>query len=65
MLAATGTTKQRKRDWDMNVPVNWHDPESSHGVLEQGGFSGAAREPGLSQPTVSRHIEGLERSLGR
>ncbi|MEJ2533078.1 MAG: LysR family transcriptional regulator [Halioglobus sp.] len=49
----------------MDEPINWHDLEIFHAVLEQGSFSGAARVLGLSQPTVSRHIEGLERRLGR
>jgi len=45
--------------------INWHDLEILHAVLELGSFSGAARALGLSQPTVSRHIDGLERRLGR
>lgn len=49
----------------MDEPINWHDLEIFHAVLEQGSFSAAARALGLSQPTVSRHIEGLERSLGK
>jgi DNA-binding transcriptional LysR family regulator len=49
----------------MNGSINWHDLEIFHAVLEQGSFSGAARALGLSQPTVSRHIESLERTLGR
>jgi DNA-binding transcriptional LysR family regulator len=34
------------------------------GVLEQGSLSGAARELGLTQPTVGRHIDALERAVG-
>ena len=49
----------------MDEAINWHDLEIFHAVLEQGSFSGAARALGLSQPTVSRHIEALERSLGK
>jgi DNA-binding transcriptional LysR family regulator len=49
----------------MDEPLNWHDLEIFHAVLEQGSFSAAARELGLSQPTVSRHIEQLERTLGK
>ncbi len=49
----------------MTGPINWHDLEIFQAVLEQGSFSGAARVLGLSQPTVSRHIEGLERTLGK
>jgi DNA-binding transcriptional LysR family regulator len=34
------------------------------GVFEHGSLSGAARELGLTQPTVGRHIDALERSVG-
>lgn len=34
-------------------------------VLEHGSLSAAARELGLTQPTVGRHIEGLEQALDR
>ena len=53
------------RERIMDEPLNWHDLEIFHAVLEQGSFSAAARELGLSQPTVSRHIEQLERTLGK
>jgi DNA-binding transcriptional LysR family regulator len=33
-------------------------------VLEHGSLSAAARELGLTQPTVGRHIDALERSVG-
>ncbi|HEY4176763.1 MAG TPA: LysR family transcriptional regulator [Kofleriaceae bacterium] len=33
-------------------------------VLERGTLSGAARDLGLTQPTVGRHVDALERSLG-
>ncbi len=49
----------------MGESINWHDLEILHAVLEHGSFSGAARALGLSQPTVSRHIDGLERRLGK
>jgi DNA-binding transcriptional LysR family regulator len=49
----------------VNGAINWHDLEVFHTVLELGSFSGAARHLGLSQPTVSRRIEALERSLGK
>ncbi len=49
----------------MDDPINWHDLEILHVVLEQGSFSQAARASGLSQPTVSRHIEALEQRLGK
>ena len=47
----------------MDAPLNWHDLEIFHAVLEEGSFSAAARALGLSQPTISRHIEVLERKL--
>lgn len=34
------------------------------GVLAHGSLSGAARELGLTQPTVGRHIDALERAVG-
>lgn len=34
------------------------------GVLTQGSLSGAARELGIAQPTVGRHVDALEKSLG-
>lgn len=49
----------------MDDPLNWHDLEIFHAVLEQGSFSAAARKLGISQPTVSRHIEALEHKLGK
>jgi DNA-binding transcriptional LysR family regulator len=49
----------------MDDPLNWHDLEIFHAVLEHGSFSAAARALGMSQPTVSRHVESLERRLGR
>jgi DNA-binding transcriptional LysR family regulator len=33
-------------------------------VAEQGGYSAAARSLGLSQPTVSFHVQALERAFG-
>jgi DNA-binding transcriptional LysR family regulator len=49
----------------MDAPLDWHDLEIFHAVMEHGSFSAAARALGMSQPTVSRHIEALERTLGR
>ena len=34
------------------------------GVFEQGSLSGAARDLGLTQPTVGRHIDALEQAVG-
>ena len=33
-------------------------------VARDGSLSGAARQLGLTQPTVGRHIDGLEAALG-
>jgi DNA-binding transcriptional LysR family regulator len=43
-------------DWDLY--------RSLLAVIETGSLSGAARRLGLAQPTVGRHIEALEASLG-
>jgi DNA-binding transcriptional LysR family regulator len=43
---------------------NWEWYRSFLGVLEQGSLSGAARALGLTQPTMGRHIDALEQSLG-
>ncbi|MBR8455942.1 LysR family transcriptional regulator [Burkholderia dolosa] len=42
----------------------WELYRSYLGVLREGSLSGAARALGLAQPTVGRHIEALEKSLG-
>ena len=47
----------RAPDWDLY--------RSLHAVLRAGSLSAAARELGLSQPTVGRHIEQLEQALGQ
>lgn len=43
---------------------NWELYRSYLSVLQEGSLSGAARALGLAQPTVGRHIEALETSLG-
>ena len=43
---------------------DWGHYRSFLCVLNQGSLSGAARALGLTQPTVARHIEQLETSLG-
>ena len=47
----------RAPDWDLY--------QSLHAVLRAGSLSAAARELGLSQPTVGRHVEQLEQALGQ
>ena len=44
--------------------ANWDLLQSLHAVLEAGSFSAAARIRRLTQPTLGRHIDQLERQLG-
>jgi DNA-binding transcriptional LysR family regulator len=43
---------------------NWDLYRSFLAVLKAGSLSGAARELGLAQPTLGRHIDALESSIG-
>ena len=45
-------------------PPNWDLYRTFLGVYEHGSLSGAARELGLTQPTVGRHIDALEQAVG-
>lgn len=45
-------------------PPAWDLYRTFVGVLEHGSLSGAARALGLTQPTVGRHVDALERALG-
>ena len=42
----------------------WDHYRTVLAVLDEGSLSAAARSLGLTQPTIGRHIEALERSLG-
>jgi len=42
----------------------WELYRSFLAVLSEGSLSGAARRLGISQPTIGRHVEALEQSLG-
>ncbi|MGA0605832.1 LysR family transcriptional regulator [Phenylobacterium sp. VNQ135] len=44
--------------------LDWDLLQSLHAVLEAGSFSAAARLRRLTQPTLGRHIDQLERQLG-
>ena len=44
--------------------ADWDLLQSLHAVLEAGSFSAAARLRRLTQPTLGRHIDQLERQLG-
>jgi DNA-binding transcriptional LysR family regulator len=45
-------------------PPNWDELRTFVEVRRDGSLSGAARRLGLTQPTVGRHIDGLETALG-
>lgn len=44
--------------------TDWDLFQSLHAVMEAGSLSGGAKLRGLTQPTLGRHIETLERKLG-
>lgn len=48
----------------MTTTPDWDLLQSLHAVLEAGSFSAAARLRRLTQPTLGRHIDQLERQLG-
>ncbi|KKB85241.1 hypothetical protein VW29_06715 [Devosia limi DSM 17137] len=48
----------------MNNEPDWSLWRSFSAVITHGSLSAAARELGLSQPTLGRHIEALEQALG-
>lgn len=48
----------------MTSTPDWDLLQSLHAVLEAGSFSAAARLRRLTQPTLGRHIDQLERQLG-
>jgi DNA-binding transcriptional LysR family regulator len=48
----------------MTGTPDWDLLQSLHAVLEAGSFSAAARLRRLTQPTLGRHIDQLERQLG-
>jgi len=48
----------------MKGQPSWDLYRTFLGVLEHGSLSAAARELGLTQPTVGRHIDALERAVG-
>lgn len=45
--------------------MNWNHYASLLAVLDHGSLSSAARELGVTQPTLSRHVDEVERALGR
>jgi len=49
----------------MSSSISWDLYRTLGAVLDAGSLSGAARALGLTQPTVSRHVDALEEALGR
>lgn len=48
----------------MNTEPDWNLYRSFLAVVEERSLSGAARRLGLTQPTVTRHIDALEEAVG-
>ncbi len=48
----------------MQLEFDWDHLRTFRAVLQEGGLSQAARKLNLSQPSVGRHIDGLESMLG-
>ena len=48
----------------MNTDPSWDIYRTFGAVLREGSLSAAARSLGLTQPTVSRHIDALEAAIG-
>ena len=48
----------------MNIEPSWDFYRSFLTVLKQGSLSAAARELGLTQPTIGRHVDALEQAIG-
>src|SRR5262245_21213551 len=48
----------------MNIAPSWDLYRTFLAILEEGSLSGAARALGLTQPTIARHLDALEASLG-
>lgn len=46
------------------IDPSWELYRTFLGVLTEGSLSGAARSLGIAQPTVGRHVDALEKSLG-
>jgi DNA-binding transcriptional LysR family regulator len=44
--------------------ISWDHWQSFLAVIDEGSLSGAARALGLTQPTLGRHVDALEASLG-
>ncbi|WP_374296135.1 LysR family transcriptional regulator [Sphingomonas sp.] len=42
---------------------SWDVYRSFAAVLREGSLSGAARAPGMTQPSIARHIDALEQAI--
>ena len=48
----------------MNTEPDWNLHRTFLAIFQEGSLSGAARRLGLTQPTVARHVDALERAIG-
>ncbi|MBX4919077.1 LysR family transcriptional regulator [Rhizobium bangladeshense] len=48
----------------MSIEPSWDFYRSFLTVIQQGSLSAAARELGLTQPTIGRHVDALEKAIG-
>ena len=48
----------------MNASPSWDLHRTFLAVMQEGSLSAAARQLGLTQPTVARHVEALEQAVG-
>src|SRR5438132_12077053 len=60
----SNSPRSQKRHSKMNGSPDWSLWRSFGAVVEAGSLSAAARKLSLSQPTLGRHIETLEQTLG-
>lgn len=49
----------------MTGPLSWDLYRTLLAVLDEGSLSGAARSLDLTQPTIGRHVDALERAFGQ
>ena len=56
--------KSINSETDSSFTFDWNLIQSFLAVIDAGSLLGAARQTGISQPTIGRHIEALETQLG-
>jgi DNA-binding transcriptional LysR family regulator len=54
---------QKSMNWD-DIAFDWNQVRAFLATSEEGSLSAAARALHQTQPTLSRHVTGLEQSLG-